>query len=85
MKEYSNISDVTEESIKPIIPDLAALLYELFCNKQQSEKEKTAQKKRFAGRYEPPEWQPPLIHFEILMKSDRAVPMCLRTTKGTKI
>ena len=41
MKEYSNISDVTEESIKPIIPDLAALLYE-FCNKQQSEKEKTA-------------------------------------------
>ena len=56
MKEYSNISDVTEESIKPIIPDLAALLYELFCNKQQSEKEKTAWKKRFAGRYEPPEW-----------------------------
>ena len=42
MKEYSNISDVTEESIKPIIPDLAALLYELFCNKQQCEKEKTA-------------------------------------------
>ena len=53
MKEYSNISDVTEESIKPIIPDLAALfdsyceaytalLYELFCNKQQSEKKKTA-------------------------------------------
>ena len=42
MKEYSNISDVTEESIKPIIPDLAALLYEFFCNKQQSEKEKTA-------------------------------------------
>ena len=52
MKEYSNISDVTEESIKPIIPDLAALLYELFCNKQQSEKKKKAKKKRIAGRYE---------------------------------
>ena len=29
-----------------------------------------------------PNSSPPLIHYEILMKSDRAVPMCLRTMKG---
>lgn len=59
MKEYSNISDVTEESIKPIIPDLAALLYELFCNKQQSEKEKTAKKNGSQADTNRPNGSPP--------------------------
>lgn len=42
MKEYSNISDVKVEDIKPIMSDLASLLYEVFCDKQREEKEKTA-------------------------------------------
>lgn len=43
MKEYSNLAEINTETIpNTVISDLASLLYELFCNKQQSEKKKTA-------------------------------------------
>lgn len=40
MEEYSNISNVKVEDVKLIIPDLASLLYEMFCDKQRWEKER---------------------------------------------
>lgn len=42
MKEYSNLAEINTETIpNTVISDLASLLYEVFCEKKQSQ-EKTA-------------------------------------------
>jgi hypothetical protein len=42
MKEYSNLAEISAETIPDsVISDLASLLYEVFCEKEQSQ-EKTA-------------------------------------------
>lgn len=44
MKEYSNLAEINTETIpNTVISDLASLLYEVFCEKKQSQ-EKTAKK-----------------------------------------
>ena len=42
MKEYSNLAEINTETIpNTVISDLSSLLYEVFCEKKQSQ-EKTA-------------------------------------------
>lgn len=42
MKEYNNLAEINTETIpNTVISDLASLLYEVFCEKKQSQ-EKTA-------------------------------------------